>query len=233
MHGVYRTIINAPTNAFYWMLDYLYVILWQIVGWIRPADPGEYRMMQARHSTPIILLPGIYETWQFLVPIADMLQKEGYDVHVLPELGRSNATIEAMSVAVEEYVNKHGLQQCVIVAHSKGGLVGKYLLLQEKENRFKGLIALNTPFSGSRYAYLSPFRSLRIFLPTSPILKLLSEDLGVNKRILSIYGLFDPHIPGGSYLEGARNIRLETRGHFRTVKDARVHKAIIDGIHKF
>ena len=52
----------------------------------------------------------------------------------------------------------------------------------------------------------------------------------VNRRIVSVYGLFDPHIPGGSHLEGARNVQLGTRGHFLPLSDPRVHEAILEGI---
>ena len=44
----------------------------------------------------------------------------------------------------------------------------------------------------------------------------------MNARIVSAYGSFDPHIPGGSALPGARNVILETMGHFRVLGDARV-----------
>ena len=41
----------------------------------------------------------------------------------------------------------------------------------------------------------------------------------MNPRITSIFGTFDPMIPGGSELPGARNIRLDVAGHFRILGD--------------
>ncbi len=41
----------------------------------------------------------------------------------------------------------------------------------------------------------------------------------MNSRITSIYSAWDPHIPGGSQLAGARNIELRSTGHFRVVAD--------------
>jgi hypothetical protein len=37
----------------------------------------------------------------------------------------------------------------------------------------------------------------------------------VNRRISSLYSVFDPHIPETSHLAGAENIILPTIGHFR------------------
>jgi hypothetical protein len=50
----------------------------------------------------------------------------------------------------------------------------------------------------------------------------LAEDRDVNRRIVSVFGEFDPHIPGGSFLAGAKNVRLETGGHFRVLAHPRV-----------
>jgi hypothetical protein len=50
----------------------------------------------------------------------------------------------------------------------------------------------------------------------------LASDLTANARIVSIFGLFDPHVPEGSELPGAKNVRLETGGHFRILAHPRV-----------
>lgn len=50
----------------------------------------------------------------------------------------------------------------------------------------------------------------------------LAGQSGVNARIVSVFGEFDPHIPEGSELPGARNVRLDTGGHFRILADSRI-----------
>jgi triacylglycerol lipase len=118
-----------------------------------------------------------------------------------------------------------------LVAHSKGGLIGKLMLARHNEpGLINGLVALNTPFEGSPLARLLPLPAIRTFLPRSPELTDLGGSHHVHQEIVSIYGRFDPHIPGGSHLQGAHNVRLETRGHFLPLGDARVHEAILDGI---
>ncbi len=50
----------------------------------------------------------------------------------------------------------------------------------------------------------------------------LARQIAVNKRIVSVFGEFDPHIPEGSELPGAKNVRLDTGGHFRILAHPRV-----------
>ena len=70
--------------------------------------------------------------------------------------------------------------------------------------------------------------SLRIFSPRSATIVALSREHEVNARIVSVYGQFDPHIPEGSELPGAaKNVRLDTGGHFRVLAHPRVIAELI------
>ena len=54
-----------------------------------------------------------------------------------------------------------------------------------------------------------------------------------NKRIVSIYGMFDPHIPEGSSLDGARNVQIPSSyGHFRPLKNPDVLREVLNSINK-
>ena len=213
----------------YWVFDYIYVGFWQLAGFIRRGDASRLiHSGQKQKNTPVILIPGVYERWEFMKPIAKSIFAAGYDIHVIEGLGYNRGSVEQMAEIVNQYVRERELKSCVIVAHSKGGLIGKYLLAYcNEERRFIGMTAISTPFTGSVYAQFLPVSSLRIFAPNSPLLSLLAKNAEVNKHIFSIYGKFDPHIPGGSFLEGATNIKLQTYGHFRIVNDKRVHCEII------
>jgi pimeloyl-ACP methyl ester carboxylesterase len=229
MPAVYRKLRALLANQFYWSLDYAYVARKQLLGAISRTKAEQYRNRQTKKPS-IILIPGVYEHWQFMKPLAALLHHHAYDVHVVEGLGYNRHDIMTTASVVQAYVASHNIKQCILVAHSKGGLIGKYLLTtNNRDGRILGLVALNTPFSGSRYAYLFLiFKSLRIFIPNSSILKLLSKNQLVNQSIVSIYSKFDPHIPGGSYLEGAKNIQLETHGHFRIVNDQVVHRILLE-----
>jgi hypothetical protein len=231
MPSIYRKIKQLLNNNYFWLLDYFYILRAQSLGVISRSQASSYQNPQSPLPS-IILIPGIYEKWQFMEPIAHLLRSHHYDVHVIEDLGYNRRGVEDMARMVNDYIHAANLHEVIMIAHSKGGLIGKFLLANPNaDGKIKGLIALNTPFSGSLYAYLFLlFKSIRIFTPRSPILTYLAKNQQVNASIVSIYGQFDPHIPRGSKLEGARNIQLETYGHFRIVDDPLVHAAILEAL---
>ena len=44
---------------------------------------------------PVVILPGIYESWHYPRPIAERLNADGHAVHVIPDLGLNRAPIPA------------------------------------------------------------------------------------------------------------------------------------------
>jgi triacylglycerol lipase len=236
MSNIYRKLVELIINGWSWFLDYIYVAYWQVFDFFIRTNPTKYTHPEqtggnSEEKLPILLVPGIYENWQFMKPIAELLYRNGHSVHIVDGLGYNTGDVEKMASIVNEFLTNSQFENCIIVAHSKGGLIGKYLLANfNTHEKIKGMIALNTPFSGSRYAYFMPLRSTRIFIPNSPLLSLLASNTLVNNKIVSIFGIFDPHIPNGSSLEGAENIQLKTRGHFRIMNDSRVHTAILKGL---
>ena len=126
----------------------------------------------------------------------------------------------------------------VLVAHSKGGLIGKQVLLERTMAqtddglalKLLGLVAVATPFNGSRYASWASSRTLREFRPGSAIVRALAAEEQVNARIVSILPRFDPHIPGDRSLPGASERLLQSTGHFRAMTSTEGVQAIISGI---
>jgi pimeloyl-ACP methyl ester carboxylesterase len=178
---------------------------------LRRHDPASLRSGEGR---PVLLLPGVYETWHFLEAAGSHLHSLGHPVHVVPVFGRNLRPIPEMAELAREYLGAAGLTDVAIVAHSKGGLIGKTLMLAE-ESRISSMVAINTPFAGSAYAHLVPIRTLREFVPTHETIVNLSSSDRVNGNITSVYSSWDPIIPNGSALEGAANIELPVTGHFR------------------
>lgn len=226
-----RRLGGAGAELAAWARDYAYALRWQAAGLLGRWDPAHYRAPGEPGKLPVVLIPGIYESWTFMLPVAGFLREHGHDVHVVEDLRYNTGTLEEMAGLVDEHIRREGLERCVLVAHSKGGLIGKHLLVHHNERTvIQGLVAVNTPFAGSVLARLLPLPTIRVFLPRSPELTALTTSREVNRHIVSVYGRFDPHIPGGSRLEGARNVRLGTRGHFLPLSDPRVHRAIVEGI---
>lgn len=176
---------------------------------------------------PVLLLPGVYEPWTFLRPLAERLHASGHPVHVVRALGNNSRSIAASARIAQRYLDSVGLTNVVLVAHSKGGLVGKHMMLvDDSDGRIARLIAIATPFGGSRYARYMVDPSLRAFIPTSKTLTMLTGDARVNSRITSLYSERDTHIPEGCYLEGATNIEFPVQGHFTILADERVLRAV-------
>jgi len=191
--------------------------------------PSAYGTGAAR---PVVLVPGVYERWHFLRPVANRLAEAGHPVHIVPELGVNARAIPRTAERLLAFLTRHDLRGVALVAHSKGGLVGKAAMLEDAEGRIDRLVALATPFSGSRMADLMVVPALRVFRPRHPVIRRLVAERDVNTRITSIFPAFDPHIPEGSVLEGATNVRLDVVGHFRVLEDPAALDAVIAAVEK-
>lgn len=215
-----------------WTTDYVYVAWRQLRGLVAPGDPDRYA---SGDGVPVVLLPGIYETWFFLEPLARTLHEAGHPVHTVPGLRYNLADLDDSSRLVAERLAALDLDRVVIVAHSKGGLIGKHLMSATPgpaQTPVDGMVALNTPFAGSRYATYFPSRPVRALSPRFPAMRTLALQLAAHSRIVSVYGVFDPHVPGGSALAGATNVRLPVMGHFRTVAHPAVQSAVLEHVER-
>nr|WP_254773575.1 alpha/beta hydrolase [Plantibacter sp. MMLR14_011] len=213
-------IRSALRTLGWWARDYAYALVWQLRAFVSRTDPHDFL---SGDRSPIVVLPGVYETWRFLEPLIRRLHDDGHPVHVIDPLGRNDRAVPVAARLVADYLEANGLGDVVLLAHSKGGLVGKFVMsLGGGGARISGMLAVAAPFAGSRYARLMLLPSLRIFTPDDPTILALSREATVNPRIVSVYGRFDPHIPGGSRLEGAKNVELDTGGHFRILAHPRV-----------
>lgn len=210
--------------SYAWVVDYLYVIRWQLKS-IPRIWPRRTFIVEGA-GRPVLMIPGIYENWRFMLPLVDSLKRHGFQVHVVTKLGYNAGSIESMAALVIDYMTEHDLRDVSLVAHSKGGLIAKYVLMQQP-SYVKKVIAINTPFNGSFYARFFFLKEVRVFSKTSASLRRLSAAIKVNDKIISLYSRFDPHIPEGSKLDGARNIVFKKVGHFSPVGDKDVHTIVI------
>jgi alpha-beta hydrolase superfamily lysophospholipase len=206
------------------LLDWAYAIRWQVRS-LGPTTADDY-LTGARQA--VVVIPGVYETWHFMRPLMDVLHDRGHPVHVLTGLRHNVRPVPASAEDVMAYLREHDLHGVLVLAHSKGGLIGKYAMTRlDPDGRIDRMVAVSTPFGGSVYAELAPVRHLRAFRATDPVIAGLARELDANARITSVYGVFDTLIPGGSELAGARNMRLEVGGHFRILADRRTAVAVL------
>lgn len=212
--------------------DYAYVLHRQAVGVLVRGGPEVYLDPDPREHPDVVLVPGVFESWQFLRPLADELHARGHAVHVLPALGYNRGPIESAAAVLGAHLRSADLRDVVVVAHSKGGLIGKLAMLRhDPDQRIARMLAVATPFAGSPLARFVPLRAVRAFLPTDPTITALAVEQAVNARITSAYSHWDPHIPGGSVLAGARqNVELATPGHFRVLTDPRLVEVVLGAV---
>ena len=214
-------------RGWYWWLDYVYVVLRQLRSVVDRHPVSSYA---DGDLAPVLLLPGVYEPWQFLRPIADRLHALGHPVHIVTGLGYNRSSVRDAAALAQRSLELGDLRGVVIVAHSKGGLIGKHMMVVDDlaagGNRIDAMVAIATPFGGSRYARYFLNRTIRAFSPTEATLVMLAAQGEANSRITSVFGTFDPHIPEGSRLEGASNIEIDVSGHFRLLSDERVLVAV-------
>ncbi|WP_445443958.1 esterase/lipase family protein [Clavibacter sp. km1a] len=218
--------LTALRKAWDWALDYAYVLRWQAAATLSRDDASSFE--DGRDDRPTILvLPGVYERWQFMLPIIRRLHARGHGVHVVGSLGANVGRVAEMSRRARAYLEAEDLRDVIVVAHSKGGLIGKHLMaFGDPDRRIRAMVAINAPFAGSSYARLFPVRSIRDFSPRNAALVELGRSREVNARITSIFARFDPHIPGGSSLDGATDERVAASGHFRIMGDEDVLRRV-------
>jgi hypothetical protein len=231
---------GALRKATWWAADYLYAARRQLailappwtIGRARPIPPA---WREGRDDLPeIVLLPGVYEHWTFLRPLAHALSAAGHRILVVHGLGLNRSEIVRTAERLTAVLQQHTPRGAgrVVVAHSKGGLIGKHALVHSDATAtgLRGLVAVATPFGGSRLASFFVVPSIRAFRPKDATIVALSRETSVNARIVSIFGPYDPHIPEGSTLDGATNVLVPMAGHFRILGDRRTHDAVRDAV---
>lgn len=254
-------------RALWWSADYVYAARRQLAILAPPWAVGRRRPTPdawdaASDSLPeVVLLPGVYEHWTFLRPLGDALAKAGHRVRVVHGMGVNRRAIPETSEYLGRVLSELPTPPAgrVLVAHSKGGLIGKHLLVTSGAAAaaaaeasaggdaaeaaasaapttggpamgIVGLVAVATPFGGARRARLLFDPSIRAFLPGDETVVMLGRETSVNGRIVSIFGPYDPHIPEGSALDGATNVVVPAQGHFRVLASPKTHAAVIEGI---
>lgn len=207
------------------------------------TDSTPPRALSEGDRVPVVLVPGIWEHWRFLLPLARRLHGFGHPVHPLPSLGWNARGVEGSVRRALSDLRSCGIGEAVLVAHSKGGLIGKRLLLDPAVSsrseggpgprypRLHGLVALCSPFMGSSLAGRAVAgTTLGMFRPSGALIRSLGVQRAADSRIVSIGSAWDEMIPQGSQLPGGRNLTVAVPGHFLLLRDPRtaelVHRSI-------
>ena len=183
-------------------------------------------------KNPVILIPGITNKWGFMKHLGDKVSLAGHPVYIVPELGHNMRLVTDAAKLVEIIISDNNLKNIVIITHSKGGLIAKYLLNHSKySSDISKIIAIAAPFNGShlvKYLPGKPFKELR---PDSNIVQLLNSKTANDKKIFTISPSFDNHVwhTNKGHLESAKqNITMDTKGHHKVLFDSQVIEKVLE-----
>lgn len=213
----------------HWIRDYVHLGRGYAREILYRRPPKHYLGYIEANKAPIIFIPAVFTTWRFAKRIIDVLSLRGHPIYVIRDFGYHRHPVPESAEMVRRLIEEKNLHDVVLVAYSKGGLVGKYILVfLNNDHRVKKLIAIATPFGGSSAARLIPVKPIRELSPQSPVINMLRQHTEVNGNIVSIYGVFDNHVwPVESCrLDGARNIQLEEYGHHAILGSKKLREVI-------
>lgn len=189
-----------------------------------PQHPPESYLEHNEGKFPVVLIPGITERWPVMKKIGDTISSSGHNVFVVSELGDNLFSIDESVKIVENLIKKNSLNNVVLVTHSKGGLIGKQILLDGRAER---MIAISTAFSGANIAKVIPTKGFQELAPGSDVIKRLSVQVEVNNQIVSVVPRYDNYIINAGKLEGAENIVVDTAvGHYKSLEDDDLIRAL-------
>ncbi len=217
-------VIIATTDWLRSAARHVWLSRWRTRG----VTPQDFRTLTRIGTAPVaVALPGIHEEWRALAVWAQALTAQGWDVRLLEELGQMTAPVSDLSARVAAVLESENLHDVVLVAHSKGGLVGRAVMCGPQAGRVRGMVAVATPFQGSPAArLLAIVPGYRELTPDSPALRRLAGDTSADARIIQVEAIWDQSVPA-SPLPGARRyVVLPVVGHDSMMSMPRAADAI-------
>lgn len=221
------------------VVDSLYWTLRQVVAyWLRAR-----RFLWGRRATllappaqvdpdkPVIVaLAGLATSWEFMQPLIDGLIARGFQVAVIPQMGKNFSSVSELAERVKLFLRSHDdLSPVMFVTHSKGGLVAKRVLLEDPDWRYAaGAVALAAPWAGAtsaRYVRgLTKFgREVVTLRPGTPSQLELEHLDAQDSRISSISPVYDEVVGIRGRVHGGSNRAVSALGHNRFLSDERLH----------
>lgn len=197
--------------------------------WRTLTDRTHPAALASGTGAPVVMLPGVYESWRYLLPLARRLHAAGHPVVVVPRLGYNRRGLTESADVVAEAIEAADVTRAVLVGHSKGGLIGKRLLLSERVGwRLAGLVALCTPWEGVPWAGPAlRCTAIGLFAPGGAELTALASETAVDPRITAIQPAWDQFIGVPVAPVGARVVRLGVSGHLRPLLEPAVQELTV------
>ena len=223
------------------VLEYIYVIVHLVlivVDYITSLFQSITPKISSPQDTqnPIILVHGYMMRGLVMYPIKRRLNKDGYKNVYLFTYSPPWLNIDDFSLQLKdkiEFVKKEReVEKVDLICHSMGGLVAlNYINKHDGVKNIDRLIALGTPFGGSKLWSFSIGKCGKEMRPGSEFLKKISmPQAGI--RATAIYTTFDEMVIPYEYskLEWADNIEMNYIGHVGLLFSRSVYKIIREAL---
>lgn len=180
----------------------------------------------------VILVPGFMDDHVFLMPIGNALNKIGFKIHTLNKFDTTRLSIIDLSKILVDYIEKGNLDHVILIAHSKGGIVSRYVIdnYPKVNEKIKKVFTISTPHKGTIFAKTN-LLYLDELSPKSKILHDLSNEKKNLNKIINIYPKFDNTIVPNCNLildRAGENIEINVVGHTSILKDKRTIEIIVN-----
>jgi hypothetical protein len=202
-----------------------YYLIWKL-GHTHMMPPEDWKKGTKGH---VLLIQGWTADITYLIDVGNFINSKGYKVHWVDELGTNTMPVEEGAKLVEKYLVKNQLNNVTVIAHSKGGLVAKYVMDFSKHGqRLDKVYAIATGFGGTLWSKIIKHDNCEEMAADSAMIKKLQAETKNNKKIISIFPKVDNHIiPGSSsMLTGAKNIQIDIVGHTRILESPELLKIL-------
>lgn len=185
----------------------------------------------------VVAIPGLMSSWEFMWPLLEDLVQRGYQVAVVPQLGANLRSVAELTELVELFLESHReLWPVVFVTHSKGGLVGKRLLLDDPDViRAVGAVTLSAPYGGANAAKVIRGlthlgREVVTLQPGTRQQVELARMDAQDSRITALFPVYDEIVGIRSRVHGGRNRAVSSLGHNQLLGEARIHHLVAEEI---
>jgi len=167
----------------------------------------------------VLMIHGYAGSWISMRFLGDACNKAGYRVHILTGLRANTMPLKRGVELAEKYISEHKLNNLVVIGHSKGGLIGRYLMQSDLVgSKIRRLFMVATPNQGS-WAALGHYRAWEM-LPISKTLGLLRESEDMRHKITNFYPKVDTLVvPNNNMiLPGVENVCIKEVGHANVLR---------------